>query len=226
MAASLTLVVAMCATVLALLTAPAAFAGTTTTTTLTTSVNPSLAGTSASLTADVVSTSAPTGSVDFYDTGSYLNSVNLTFVNGTKAHATYVTGLLTAGSHSLTAIYNPTGVFDTSTSPALNQIVTRIPTTTVITPSQNPASVIGGVTLTATVSPAPSPAGELVYFYNGQSYIGTGTLNAAGTATRVAGGLVPGNAAFQAQFFGSSTPNDARPARARSTSRSPTPPRS
>lgn len=79
--------------------------------------NPSTLGANVTLTA-AVSPSSATGAVTFYDVGSFLATIPLG--SGT---ATFITGSLSAGTHSLIAIYNGSSTFQASTSPVLTQDV-------------------------------------------------------------------------------------------------------
>ncbi len=92
-----------------------------TTTTLSATANSAVVGTSITFTANVnATTGTPTGSVNFFDGATQLGSGTL---DGT-GKATYATSTLSAGSHSVTAVYVPTGNFSTSTSTALSINIT------------------------------------------------------------------------------------------------------
>jgi hypothetical protein len=92
----------------------------TTITALSSSPNPSNAGSSITFTAKVSSSAGiPSGSVTFIDSGNALGSVAL---NGSGA-TILTTSSLTAGTHSITASYAGAAGFAASTSPALSQIV-------------------------------------------------------------------------------------------------------
>src|ERR1700685_3264009 len=99
------------------------FGKTNTTTTLTSSLNPSTYGSSVTFTA-VVSPSAATGKVTFYDGRSSLGTGNLS-----GAKTTCSTSTLVAGSHSITASYGGDSNYNTSTSKALAQTVNKANTT-------------------------------------------------------------------------------------------------
>lgn len=91
-----------------------------TTTTVESSLNPSTSGQTVTFTATVKSTGAgtPTGTVDFYDGATKLGPKALTAGN-----AAFSTSKLTAGTHSITAVYVGTSDFTTSTSDELEQVV-------------------------------------------------------------------------------------------------------
>ncbi len=125
----------------------------TSTTTVNSSLNPSGQGQSVTFTASVAgpagNTTVPTGTITFMDGTSALGSGSL---NG-SAQATYSTASLSAGSHSITAVYGGDANFSGSTSGALNQAVS-VPGFTI---SFNPASVTinPGQTGTTTITVTP-----------------------------------------------------------------------
>jgi sugar lactone lactonase YvrE len=89
----------------------------TTTTALTSSVNPSSVGRTVKFTATVSSaTTVPTGSVTFMDGSNVLGSANLA-----AGKTSYSTSMLSAGSHSITAVYNGTANIGGSASIPLMQ---------------------------------------------------------------------------------------------------------
>src|SRR5207249_4109979 len=145
-----------------------------TSTVLNSTPNPSAFGQPVTLTATVTpvrpDTIAPTGTVVFKDGATTLGVVTL--VNGS---ASLVTSALTTGAHSLTAVYNGSQNFLTSTSPAVTQVVNS-QTTTSLTAPPNPSVIGQAVTLTAVVSPvAPGtgvPTGT-VTFRDGATVRGT-----------------------------------------------------
>src|SRR5262249_16804352 len=131
-----------------------------TTLALTSTPNPSTSGQAVTLTAtiSVVSPGAgnPTGTVAFMDNGSTtLGTASLT-LGGTATFTT--TAPLSAGSHSITAVYNGDIHFAGSTSSALTQTVTQSASTVNLTNFPN-SSVYGQpVTFTASVG-AVAPGG-------------------------------------------------------------------
>src|SRR5205823_1159861 len=92
---------------------------------------------------------------------------------------TLTTSVLSAGSHSITAVYSADTNFNASTSGALSQVVKATSTTTLAS-SSNPSVFGQSVTFTATVS--PGTATGTVTFMDGASTLGTGTL-ASGQTT-------------------------------------------
>jgi Bacterial Ig-like domain (group 3) len=156
-----------------------------TTTTLSTSANPASYRQKVIFTAMVSSAAgAPSGSVNFYDGSAPLGTGPLS--NGT---ATFSTSELTAGTHSIKAIYsdNTASNFQTSTSAVLNELV-GYPTKTVLTTSASPSLVNQTVTFSATVisTDGPIPNGETVMTTAGVATFATSTLSAKRHGIRAA----------------------------------------
>jgi hypothetical protein len=150
-----------------------------TTTTLSGSPNPSLIGQAVTFTATVTVTppgaGAPTGTVSFFDGGNLLGT-------GTVAGgvASLSTTTLTAGAHSITAVYSGDASFNGSASPVFSQSVNLTGTTTTLGASPNPSMLGQSVTLTATVvCPTFVPTGT-VSFFDGATPLGTGPLVGGG----------------------------------------------
>jgi hypothetical protein len=149
---------------------------------LSSSVNPSAAGISVSFTASVAlagSGNFATGNVTFKDGATTLGTVALS-----SGSATYSTSTLSITTHSITAVYAGDTNYNTATSGAVSQVVTKATSTPVVTSSANPSTYAGSVTLTATVSKsgtAAVPTGSIV-FKDGVTTLGTVTLS-AGSAT-------------------------------------------
>jgi len=139
------------------------------------SVNPSSFGQSVTFKATVKSstTGTPAGTVTFKDGATNLSTVTL--VGGV---ATFNTGALSVGSHSITVAYAGNGNFLTSTSAKLTQTVKKANTTTKLASSLNPSKKGQAVTFTATITPAFSGApGGTVTFKDGTTTLGTGAVN-------------------------------------------------
>jgi subtilase family serine protease len=147
-----------------------------TSTLITSSVNPSSFGQSVTFKATVKSstTGTPTGTVTFKDGATNLSSIAL--VGGV---ASFNTGALSVGIHSITVVYSGNVDFLTSTSAKLTQTVKKANTTTKLTSSLNPSKKGQAVTFTATITPAFSgaPVGT-VTFKDGATTLGTGAVNA------------------------------------------------
>jgi large repetitive protein len=148
-----------------------------TSTILSTSTAVAQFGTPITLTAVVtgVSASIPTGIVNFKDGTVVFASVP---VNGAGV-ATYINSTLTAGTHTITAVYQGDANYATSTS---TQIITETisQTLTVTTLSSSATSLLSGrpVVLTASVTAAGGilPTGTIA-FMNGNVPLGTVTLS-------------------------------------------------
>jgi hypothetical protein len=140
-----------------------------------------VAGTTVTFTATVAPapTGSPAGTVSFYNGETLLGSVAV----NSSGIATFTTSSLPAGVLSLTAVYSGNAGFAGSTSPAVNETVEAVTTITLMA-TPNPAIQGQSVTLTGTVSPAPtgSPTGT-VSFYNGETLLGSSTVNSSGIAT-------------------------------------------
>jgi hypothetical protein len=143
------------------------------------SLNPTVYGQSVTFTATVTPSTA-TGTVTFKDGTTVLGIVNLS-----SGQAAYSTSALTAGTHSITAVYGGDVNYSVSTSSTLSQVVAAGSTTVAVVSSLNPSTFGTSVTFTATVSaqaPATGTATGTVTFKDGSTALGTGTLS-SGQAT-------------------------------------------
>jgi hypothetical protein len=134
------------------------------------------------LTVTVASAGTPTGTVTFFDGTSAIGTASLNAIG----QAVLTTAFRTAGSHSLTAVFNGTADFAPSRSAALQETVNPATTTTTLTASANPAPVGQPLTLTVTVAPAFTGAGAptgTVILRDGSNTIGFATLDSSGRAT-------------------------------------------
>jgi len=151
-----------------------------TTTQLVSSPNPSTYGSPVTFTATVTSTAGiPTGTVSFIRGTTLLGKATL--ANRTAMFVTKPTQL-GAGTLSITAAYGGDAQHASSTSTAVQQVVTQAPTTTTFTSQPNPSAVGQSVTLTATVTAAPGVPTGTVTFKNGTKLLGRAHLS-HGTAT-------------------------------------------
>ncbi len=143
---------------------------TATTTGLTSSLNPSRYGQTVILTAAVApnGSGTPNGTITFSDGTTTLASVPLS--NGT---ATLTISTLAGGSHSLTAVYSGDGIFATSTSPTLIQVVAKSSVGITLISSLNPAYVNQLVTFSADMSGSPTTPTGSVTFKKGTSVLAT-----------------------------------------------------
>ncbi|HEX8880171.1 MAG TPA: Ig-like domain repeat protein [Candidatus Acidoferrum sp.] len=173
--------------------------GSSSATTLISSLNPSAFGQAVTFTATVTSsaTGTPTGTVTFQDGASALGTRTLS-----GGMATFTTSGLTAGTHSITAIYGGDANFASSTSPALTQTVNKAASSTSVVSSNSASNRGAAVTFTATVtsSATGTPTGT-VTFQDGASALGTGTLS-GGMATFTTAGLTPGSHSITAIYGG------------------------
>jgi len=174
---------------------------TSTTTTLTSAPNPSTYGQSVTLTATITPTptGASLGTVNFFNGATNIGtgSVNASGV------ATLSVTTLPVGSLTLTANYSGNTAFGTSTSAPITQTVNVAPTTTTLAASPSPATFGQSVTLTATVTPAPTGTSlGTVTFANGGTTLGTATPNSSGVATFSTTSLPAGNLTLTAAYSG------------------------
>ena len=173
-----------------------------TSTTLASSANPASVGQPVTFTATVVTNPGfgpPTGTVTFHDGETVLGTGTL----DADGVATFTTSDLAPGSHSITATYEGDADFSSSSSTALDQDVDGA-TSTSLASSANPAAVGQPVTFTATVAGVPvgaTPTGT-VTFRDGETVLGTGTLDADGVATFTTSDLAPGSHSITATYDG------------------------
>jgi hypothetical protein len=174
-----------------------------TATVLTTSLTPSVYGQPIDLTANVSVTGngTATGNVTFYNGANVIGSAPLN-ANGS---ATFTTGNLSVGTGTLKAVYSGSDNFLTSTSANLTQTVNKASTVSTVISSLNPSVVGQFVGLSASVfvlSPGiGSPTGN-VTFFNGNTSLGSGTLNGSGTATLNLANLPVGNQTITVTYAG------------------------
>jgi len=133
-------------------------------------------------------TAAPTGSVSFTLGSTSLGSATLS-ASGSSATATLTVkgSSLAAGNNTITATYQPSGNFASSTATAVvNLTVPAVATTTTVTASPATLSASGTSTLSVTVKAASgtaAPTGS-VTFGLGSVQLGTATLaGSSGSAT-------------------------------------------
>ncbi len=155
---------------------------------VTTSVSPSVFGQAVTYTATVSpvapATQTPTGMVTFKDGANVLGTGP---VSG--GVATFKTGALSVGSHTITVVYSGDSMFNGSSGTLSSaQVVNKADTSTSVASSHNPAIAgHGSVTFTATVTPTAPGAGTpggMVTFKDGAVILGTAALtNGQGTLT-------------------------------------------
>jgi sugar lactone lactonase YvrE len=170
-----------------------------TSTTVSSSNSSTYYGAALTLTANVSATSGtPTGTVAFYSDGSSLGSGSL--AGGT---ASLTTRTLSIGSHSITAAYAGVVPYLASTSAAIGQTITTIPTGVVFTASPNPAVVTNSVAIQAQVSATDgsSPTGVVSIVADGNTVIGTPSLS-GGLATASTSTLAVGTHNITVSYLG------------------------
>jgi large repetitive protein len=180
---------------------------TTTTTSVTSSANPSVFGQSVQYTATVAGGPTVTGTITFKDGGSNIAGCVAVAVIAGSASCTVSPS---AASHTITAVYSGDANNTASTSPALTQLVTADPTTTVVTATVNPTVFGQSVTFTATVTAnAPGsgvPAGKIAFQNGGVNISGCNAVTlVAGIATCTTGALTVGSHSITGVFNGSSS---------------------
>jgi beta-glucanase (GH16 family) len=168
-------------------------------TTMSSSLNPSAFGQAVTFTG-TVSAVAPgagalSGNVQFKDGTANLG----TPVAVSNGSATFNISSLTAGAHSITAVYSGDGNFAGSTGSLPIQTVNPGGSNTSLISSVDPSSAGQPVTFTATV--APVEATGSVTFQDGSGSIGTGTLG-GGIATFSTSALTPGPHSITASYGG------------------------
>ena len=148
--------------------------------TLASSLNPARAGQSVTFTAQLSSTQGtPTGSVEFMDGSTILATQTLS----TSGAASYSTSTLSVGSHSITALYLPTGNFSNA-SASLVQEVDSDPSTTLLTCQPATFYINGTAQLSATVSSSyGTPTGSITFADAGSALGTMPLLNGAASMT-------------------------------------------
>lgn len=143
-------------------------------------------GSSVTFTAQVTGngTIVPTGSITFKDGGS---TIGTTTLNGGAA-ASFSISSLSAGSHTIVAVYSGDSTYASSTSAPVVETMAQIGTSTAVSSSTNPAPAGAAITLNAAVqasvaNPTGGPISGTVTFMNGGTALGTVTLNANGLAS-------------------------------------------
>lgn len=165
------------------------FVSAATTTALTSNSNPSTffapATFTATVSANAPATLTPDGSVVFFNGGTPI-SASIPLVNG-SASFTINSLALFPPSHAITAVYTPANTnFLTSASNTVVQVVNKGITATVVTSSQNPATVSEPV-ITATVNVptgAPTATGSITFVVTGAT-TATATVSLDGSGQAI-----------------------------------------
>ena len=118
-------------------------------------LDPSTFGQNVTFTATVTNTGGsggpPTGTVEFFDGGTFLGFGTTLTANGANtAISTFSTANLSGGNHTIQAFYVPSGDF-TASNGSVEQAVDAA-TSTGVTSNENPSTFGNNVTFTATVT--------------------------------------------------------------------------
>jgi hypothetical protein len=187
-----------------------------TSTSVVSSVNPTVFGQSVTFTATVTAVAPSgatvnTGTVQFRIDGvNFGSAVN---VNASGVASSAATTTLSAGNHTIAALYSDGTTFNGSNG-SLTQTVNAANTSTALVSSSNPSTYGNTVTFTATVTAvAPSTATVntgTVTFLDGATTLATVTVSATGVAAFVTAALTAGSHTITANYsdgvsFNSST---------------------
>lgn len=173
---------------------------------LTASANPAVAGQSVTLKATISATKpgagVPAGSITFKNGTTVLGTAKI----NAAGVASFSTGSLSPGLHSITAAWGGGAKYLPSTSAALKLNIKRA-TSSALSSSVNPAVFGQSVTFTATVTPRQSttaiPTGT-VAFMDGSTLLGKATL-VKGVARFSTAKLSPGNHTIAAVYSSDGT---------------------
>ena len=139
----------------------------------------------------------PTGTVTFVDGQISLGSVAVS-----AGSAALTTQTLTAGSHTISAVYNGDNNFSGSTG-TVSQQITQAATTITLTSSVNPSvsgQQIGFTAMLSATAPGRGIPTGTVTFNNGSNTLGTGTLSAGSAVLSI--GLPVGGYSISAVYAG------------------------
>ena len=176
-----------------------------TSTALSSSANPSTIGDTVTFTATVTSGGSPvnTGMVQFKDGATPLGGPVPVTPDGT---ASFTTSALDVGSHPISAEYEGTTAYATSTG-SVTQVVSKALTSTAVTSSLNPSSNGQTVTFTATVTDSGSPVttGTVQFQIDSVAVGAPLPLNPVGSATFTTSALTVGSHAISAGYSGTAS---------------------
>jgi hypothetical protein len=183
------------------MTVVAAPPGAATTTSVASSKNPSLVGDVVTFTATVLRTSNSTavtiGTVTFRD-GATVLAANVA-VNR-KGVASLKTSALTAGSHTITAVYNANATFDTSEASVVQTVQRSTVTSVVSSPSRSTAGQNVVFTATVTSSGAPVTVGTVTFIEGTTVLAGPIALDGSGQASFATSTLAAGRHKITANY--------------------------
>jgi hypothetical protein len=182
---------------------PAPVATATTTTLTTTPPSPVVAGTSVTLNAAI--SPAVAGTVQFEDGTTDIGTPQTV----TAGAASITTSTLSVGAHTLHAVFTPTSSAYAGSTGDDSFTVTAAPaaqTNTALSVNPSSAPAFTAVTLTATVTKAsdssalPSGSGNVKFFDNGTTLLGTVAVGTGGVATLNYSEFATGDHSITAQF--------------------------
>ncbi len=171
-----------------------------TTTALVSSAPKAIAGAAVTWTAAVAGLSGQpaTGTVQFKDGSTVVASIAV----GASGTAAFSSSTLAVGTHPMSAAYSGDPLDQASTSTPLVETVQIATTSTVLTPSANPAFTGATLVLTATVTGNGGAPGGSITFLDGTTVLGTVPLSASGVASLSTSTLTPGIHALTASYSG------------------------
>jgi Bacterial Ig-like domain (group 3) len=149
---------------------------------------------------------AASGTVTFQDGTTPLGVVTL----NSAGQATFSTGSLAAGNHSIFAFYRTTGSTIPANALSFIESVAKASTSMTLTAAPNPAGLHATVTLSATISVRAPGGGQptgSVTFLDGTKVLGTGTIGAGGVATFTTSSLTPGVHTIRALYASTASYN-------------------
>lgn len=165
---------------------------------LASSPNPSTYGQDVTLTATTAS--GATGTVTFMDGANTLGVVPIS-----STSTTFHTTTLTAGSHSLTAVYSGDASHNSANSPIVTQVVTKTTPTLSVTTS-GPSTYGQTVTITANLTLGTTGT---VTFTSGGVTLGSDTVKGSGTASITTTALPAGSDTITGTYSGDNNYNQA-----------------
>jgi hypothetical protein len=193
-----------------------------TTTTFISSQNPANFGASVTFTATVTTSGStpPTGTVTFNDGTTALGTGTLSTVSGSQV-ATFATTTLTAGTHSITAVYGGDSSNAGSTSPAISQVIVA-PTFSITTPT-TPATALSGQSATSTFNVTPTSGTTTVPITFACNNLPDTTVGCTFSPTQIAAGAAGGTAVPVTLTITTAGPNSGtvKPQHRRADNRSP-----
>ena len=137
--------------------------------------------------------------------GPYVATYGASTASGTGSAASFTTPLLTAGTHSITAVYSGDSTWNGSTSPVLPQVVNKANSVLSVVSSLNPSVFGNTVTFTLTVAGSGAvPTGTVTLTLGGTTLLPATVLNGAGQATYTTSTLPTGADTLTLSYSGDS----------------------